>query len=611
MDLIHKQFNADVIDYGVGNTFGTNIVNIIGNSINGDSVNQGTQVITPNNGSGNLTEHANGATNLDITLDEIFLQSYYNEPFFDDLDKEPALSRFELAGYSCEDPLAASSSSLTSSSPSSSYSDCHSPINGTMANYYGDEDFNAGTGDYLVLDDDRDLVVLGVGLENLSRAFGRGGDHLYHNGNEIDCSGINAANVNQHHHVHHLDNGNLYNHVYNNNGQGSPECANYTLIGGYNNSTANHNQNHTHLNGNSNQLSHSIYPSTVINGNINYAVPGNVNESSLQATYQEQSNIPVINKRQLINGRTGIRAGPSVINSPLPPVSTIMYHSNNHVNNNGNIPGRTHAPIKPLESTIIMSTSKGSQPILAAPSVNKRGQGRRGRASNSVSSFYSSSPSSSPSSISSSSPPSSAPSSSPSNHATSSGAATGTSDEKIYVCTYEGCDKRYSKSSHLKTHHRRHTGEKPFVCKWPKCNWKFSRSDELSRHARSHTGHKPYSCAICSRRFSRSDHLTKHLKTHWKDFPEEVSRYQMIPQRKGRCGRRPANAANNPNNPENVVIDSNTKNLNDVNINNEARNMDTKVNNNVSVVVGPMMVGETVNIKMETNCSTSNDSKLC
>ncbi|KAI8354143.1 hypothetical protein EDC96DRAFT_516976 [Choanephora cucurbitarum] len=80
----------------------------------------------------------------------------------------------------------------------------------------------------------------------------------------------------------------------------------------------------------------------------------------------------------------------------------------------------------------------------------------------------------------------------------------------LFRCTYEGCEKTFTRTYNLKSHLRTHTDQKPFVC--CKCPKAFARQHDRNRHEKLHTGNKPYFCEHCNKSFARQDALNRHLK---------------------------------------------------------------------------------------------------
>lgn len=84
------------------------------------------------------------------------------------------------------------------------------------------------------------------------------------------------------------------------------------------------------------------------------------------------------------------------------------------------------------------------------------------------------------------------------------------SKDCVHRCSV--CGKCFSSQSHLKVHHRKHTGTRPYACQF--CSKCFYTNSHLKEHTRLHTGLKPYKCSICGKESSHQSAHQRHVLTH-------------------------------------------------------------------------------------------------
>lgn len=89
---------------------------------------------------------------------------------------------------------------------------------------------------------------------------------------------------------------------------------------------------------------------------------------------------------------------------------------------------------------------------------------------------------------------------------------TGQEPQRPFICTYKGCDRRFTTKNSLGVHiAHSHTMNRPHKC--DECFKGFATASGLKVHRESHST-KEVLCDICNKKLSNKRVLQKHMKTH-------------------------------------------------------------------------------------------------
>ncbi|KAI1007318.1 hypothetical protein K3495_g895 [Podosphaera aphanis] len=91
------------------------------------------------------------------------------------------------------------------------------------------------------------------------------------------------------------------------------------------------------------------------------------------------------------------------------------------------------------------------------------------------------------------------------------------SELKNFRCTYAGCCKKFNRPAKLAAHMRSHTNERPFVCNFEGCGKSYLQDKHLKHHIKSsHTQERNFQCEWedCKKKFLTATRLKRHLEVH-------------------------------------------------------------------------------------------------